>query len=554
MQAKAHPQEAARLEALRQYDVLDTPSEQGYDDITALASSICDAPIALISLVDVNRQWFKSKVGFDLCETGRDVSFCSHAILRSTTMVVNDALEDERFANNPLVTCDNGIRFYAGVPLISPNGHPVGTLCVIDHKPRTLSQAQTQSLEALARQVVTQLELRHASAKLAFKNAQLKQINFDLERRVQERTTTLAETNRKLRQSNKALEHFAYITSHDLREPLRKIRNYADLLVRRYGGKLDERANKYIDYMADGATRMTQLINDLLEYSRIERASLKVKPLSLDQVLHQVLCDLHAQIEKTKAEIVVQSNLPIVQGDEAQLQQLLKNLLTNSLKYRSEATPRISIDALPLDEFCHISISDNGIGIASEHTDRIFDVFQRLHLKEAYEGTGIGLAICKCIVERHGGGIRVDSRPDEGATFHFTLPTGSDNSSSEKTPSMIQPCWLKVSLHQPQTGEPIQEWTFAEQPIIEVGRSTSNDVVLSSSTVSRYHLKLTYSFQRWKVESIGTNCTFRGDQEVSVAWVEHDGMALRIGRTGPVLRLWLKEPQPALTMDTRIES
>ncbi len=167
MKSKTSAQESARLQALRQYRVLDTPSEQVYDDITALAAFICNAPIALISLVDAERQWFKSKVGLEVNETSREVSFCAHAILGESIMVVKDALKDERFVSNALVTCAPNIRFYAGVPLITPDGFPLGTLCVIDNQPRALSETQIKTLEALARQVVTQVELQRVSAQLA---------------------------------------------------------------------------------------------------------------------------------------------------------------------------------------------------------------------------------------------------------------------------------------------------------------------------------------------------------------------------------------------------
>jgi GAF domain len=167
MKANVPIREAARIEALRQYRILDTPSEQAYDDVTALAAYICDVPISLISLVDSDRQWFKSKVGLNVNETSRDVSFCAHAILDEHIMIVNDTHHDARFDDNPLVTCAPNIRFYAGVPLRTPEGHSIGTLCVIDHQPRRLSTYQTKTLEALARQVVMQLELKRTSAQLA---------------------------------------------------------------------------------------------------------------------------------------------------------------------------------------------------------------------------------------------------------------------------------------------------------------------------------------------------------------------------------------------------
>ncbi|EDY37251.1 GAF [Cyanobium sp. PCC 7001] len=167
MRPSAASREQARLEALQGYRILDTEAEQAYDDITLLAAQLCDVPIALISLVDAERQWFKSRVGVDVEETSRDVSFCAHAILSDETLVVRDAREDDRFQDNPLVCSEPNIVFYAGVPLRTPEGARIGTLCVIDHRPRELSPTQLQALEALARQVVLQLELKRVSDQLA---------------------------------------------------------------------------------------------------------------------------------------------------------------------------------------------------------------------------------------------------------------------------------------------------------------------------------------------------------------------------------------------------
>jgi len=167
LKAPLTEREQERLDALRDYRILDTPPEQAFDDLTAVAAYVCDVPIALVSLVDTDRQWFKSTFGLEATETSRDVSFCAHAILQDDILVVQDTHLDARFAANPLVTSEPNIRFYAGVPLLSPEALPLGTLCVIDHEPRELNAAQILALEGIARQVVTQLELRLVSARLA---------------------------------------------------------------------------------------------------------------------------------------------------------------------------------------------------------------------------------------------------------------------------------------------------------------------------------------------------------------------------------------------------
>jgi PAS domain S-box-containing protein len=225
-----------------------------------------------------------------------------------------------------------------------------------------------------------------------------------------------------LARSNAELEQFAYVASHDLQEPLRMVASYTQLLARRYQGKLDEDADVFIGFAVDGAQRMQELINDLLTYSRIGTRALLLQAVDANGLVDEVVSDLAAAIAESKAS-VTRDNLPVVQGDPVQLHQLFQNLIANAIKFhRPQEAPHVHVSAVLEREAWTVSVSDNGIGIESQYLERIFVLFQRLHTRADYPGTGMGLAICKKIVERHGGQIRVSSVPGHGTTFHFALP------------------------------------------------------------------------------------------------------------------------------------
>ena len=256
---------------------------------------------------------------------------------------------------------------------------------------------------------------------LAARDAQLAQHRQHLEDEVHQRTRRLEEVAQELSRSNTELEQFAYIASHDLQEPLRMVRSYVQLLQRRYQGRLDETADKYIGYAIDGATRMTRMINDLLEYSRVMTRGKPVGPIDCEQAWAEAVANLRKVIEETGAQVTCDP-LPRVTADFAQVVQLFQNLIGNAVKYRSDRPPRIHASARPQDGQWVFSVRDNGIGIEPQYRERVFVIFQRLHGRGEYSGTGIGLAVCKRIVERHGGSIWVESESGRGSTFFFTIP------------------------------------------------------------------------------------------------------------------------------------
>ena len=239
------------------------------------------------------------------------------------------------------------------------------------------------------------------------------------------REKTLREDHRKsleeLARSNRDLEQFAYVASHDLQEPLRMVATYTQLLAERYRGKLDDNADKYIHYAVDGALRMQTLVQDLLAFSRVGRQGGDHKVTDCNEIFAAALKNLHAAIQESGAQIICET-LPSVMADRSQLGQVFQNLVANAIKFRGAAPPTISVTSEQLGKEWVFSVSDNGIGISPEHADTVFVIFKRLHTREEYPGSGIGLAICKKIVEQHGGRIWVESQPGQGARFKFTLP------------------------------------------------------------------------------------------------------------------------------------
>lgn len=305
-------------------------------------------------------------------------------------------IEIERLDGTP------GTQLVSAVPIKDSNGKIIGSIAIVQDITQ-LKMAEKYMQELLDKE-------HRLREKLQISNLELKRTKDVLEKTVH-----------KLETSNADLEQFAYIASHDLQEPLRMVASFTQLLEKRYKNRLDDDANDYINFIVDGARRMKDLIDDLLTFSRLNTEKTELKETDMETILDSVLVTLKSSIEENDVKIT-RNTLPRVMADPSQIEQLFQNLLSNAIKFHGERPPEIRVDVENLEGEWKISVSDNGIGISPEHQKKIFKVFTRLHTREEYEGTGIGLSICKRIVERHGGRIWVDSEELKGSTFYFTIP------------------------------------------------------------------------------------------------------------------------------------
>jgi signal transduction histidine kinase len=388
--------ELERLAAVRSYNLLDTLPEKDFDNITALTASICDVPIALVTLLDADRNFLKSHYGINFSESPRNISFCGHAILdESNIFIVEDARKDSRFHDNPLVTEMNAI-FYAGVRLVNSDGYPLGTLCVFDKKPRTLSKQQKTALSALAYQVVNLFEAR-------------------------KRNRTLMSVQQELKEKNEELKNFAGIVSHDMKMPLANMIITSDMLRSKYGSLLDVQGKQYLDYIKQSSFTLSEYITGLLEhYESDKTASLNGE--SFDS--HDLLEDI---IELLNINIDCEINLPEenieMHANKVALEQILLNLIANSLKYNDKKKIRIDINCTENNGFYYFKISDNGMGIPKDKVNHIFDLFATTGKldRNGKKGNGIGLSTVKKLVKKLNGEITVSSTVGKGTSFQFNI-------------------------------------------------------------------------------------------------------------------------------------
>ncbi len=405
MEASRHLAEDRRIAALHSYRILDTPREEEFDAIVKVVSSICGVPISIINLLDAERQWFKAEVGLGMRETPLPASICTHAILQPGLSVVPDTLEDRRFADNPLVIGVPNLRFYAGALLETPDGLPLGTICVLDYKPRQLDDSQKALLRLMAQQIMKLFELRRI-------NARERRARKRAEVRAETTTTQLVDAAREA-----ALrEQFIAVLGHDLRNPLASIQAGTELLRK---GKGD--AGETLRLMQGSVSRMSALIDDIMDFARgrlgkgieIGRSDVLLEP-----VLRQVVDELRGL--GSRQEIVADLGVGApVHCDAARIGQLLSNLLANALMHGSSSTP-VHVAAHAADGWFELSVSNSGPPIPAAALDKLFQPFFRGDARASQQGLGLGLYIASEIARAHGGTLTVASSPEK-TTFTFRM-------------------------------------------------------------------------------------------------------------------------------------
>ena len=388
--------EKQRIKSLNSYKILDTLPEKEYDDLTRIASQICNTPIALISLIDPERQWFKSHHGLGASETPRELAFCAHAINDpSQIFEVSDARKDIRFLDNPLSTDDPNVIFYAGAPLNTSDGFALGTICVIDNKPRKLNKEQRESLKALASQVISQFELRKNILKLNAKNKEAKK-------------------------RNRQLSSFAQSLSHDIKTPIRGIHTIAEWLKEEYGSQLDKQANDWIDIIFLRTNYIDVLTTEMLNYSKATDATIVYEEFNLNDILNKIkdsidinnnftfhLTNVDQQIFHSKIAFIT----------------ILQNLISNSIKHTDLNEGEIHISLTKDSDTIYIAYEDNGPGISIKYRKKVFKLFETIGEKTA-ESTGIGLTTIDAMIERLQGTIKLCDRENNlrGVRFEISIP------------------------------------------------------------------------------------------------------------------------------------
>lgn len=390
MRAPQRPDEAQRLAALEHYDVVGAESDDEFDQICSLAATLCDAPIAFVNFVAEDHQWSQAAVGTPIRRLDLDTAFCPHALLEGDFLEIEDAARDPRFAGNRLVVGDPHIRFYAGAVMRSSEGLPLGTVCVLDHEPRTLTDAQRDSLKVLAKHVMHRLELR---------------------RSLREQEALTARVQAALDDRQRLL----FTVAHDIRTPLNVIKISSGMLAE--GTAPQEMLTPAI---ARASADLVALLDSLLVRERLAIQRLDVQALDAAEVLRAVAEQIQPIALGARVHFVTRHEGPTeVQADPDRMGQALLNLVTNAVRHSPEAGV-VELRSTASDTSWCLEVVDQGPGIPLEAQERIFESFQQVHRRA--DGHGLGLAIVRHLVQAHGGTVEVESAPGQGCRFVVVLP------------------------------------------------------------------------------------------------------------------------------------
>ena len=387
--------EPARIQAVHSYNLLDTLPEEDFDNITKIIASLFNVPISLVTLLDTDTNFFKSHFGVSFNESPRNISFCGHAILSEDDIfMVEDARKDVRFMDNPLIEEYNTI-FYAGVPLISPDGYALGTLCVFDNKPRKLTISEKEILIAMAKQVINLFELK-------------------------KRNIELTEAKNELNVQNENLKNFAGHVSHDMKMPLANMIVTADILRKKYGSQLDDKGKEYLDYLKHSSFTLSDYISGLLNHYESDKLEETKESFNVNHLLEEIVDLLNINVN---CEINFPENDYEIDCNRAALEQIFLNLIGNSLKYNDKKETRIDITCEKEDNNYCFTVSDNGIGIPKNKQKEIFNLFSTIGNvdRNGKKGHGIGLSTVQKLVKSLGGKIIVESSLGKGSTFKFNI-------------------------------------------------------------------------------------------------------------------------------------
>ncbi len=391
--------EQRRLEALHLYEILDTPAEQCFDEITQLIAAQLDVPIAWISLIDQHRQWFKSKVGCALSETSREIAFCAHALHQADILIIEDTHHHPDFSDNPLVTGEPFIRFYAGMPFSNSQGHCLGTLCIIDHQPRQLNALEKQTLRVLAKQVMQQLEFKR----------QLNQLHIATQR---------------LMQMHAEKEQFFSLVARDLRIPFSQLLTYTDQLNVDFETLSATEQHHLLNRLHQTARQTSRCVDNLLQWAMLETNTLPFQPIlvNLDQIITPIYHMFSAVARSKGIDIKtdIRQGLRII-ADVDMMYALLQQLLSNAIQH-TPTGGRVTLRVTLQHRQVLLSVMDTGVGMTADQLAHLFDIDTKWH---QHHKRGLGLLLCQHYMRKHQGQLLVESTPACGTTTILSFPDAS---------------------------------------------------------------------------------------------------------------------------------